>query len=127
MHHFYRQSKLIWFALFALSLFWLLPLIHAAQLASQQSTDVQPAFCSSVTTQSTQSSNPIPSQPQPISKCPICISSSVTHWALPPAPAVLPSFHSNTSLLRQVRIEGFFIPAPPHTLPQSQAPPFALL
>ncbi|MGL6039986.1 MAG: DUF2946 family protein [Deefgea sp.] len=125
MLRFYRQSKLIWFALFALSLFWLLPLIHAAQLATQPKSEVQATLCSSVGTPSVQKSEAPPSPPQHVKQCPICISSSNHHWAPPPAPAVLPSVQQYTSLLRPVGSEGFFIPAALYTLPQSQAPPTA--
>ncbi|MBM5571292.1 MULTISPECIES: DUF2946 family protein [Deefgea] len=125
MLSFYRQSKLIWFALFALSLLWLLPLIQGAQLAAQASNDVQPTLCSSVATKTTPNSETPPVPQQHISKCPICISNSTPLWALPAAPAALPSVQQHTSLLRQVGSEGFFIPAALYTLPQSQAPPLA--
>jgi len=125
MLRFYRQSKLIWFTLIALSLFWLLPLIHAAQLATQANTVAQATLCSSIGAAAPQKSE-APATPAPHAKqCPICITSSNKHWALPTAPAVLPSIHLYTRLLRLVGSEGFFIPAALYTLPQSQAPPLA--
>jgi hypothetical protein len=123
MFRFYRQSKLIWFALLALSLFWLLPLIDAAQLAYQPTNTVQATLCSSISKPTATKSETPPSPPQHIKQCALCINSNQQDWALPAAPVVLPSVQQHTSPLQLVGNEGFFIPVPSYTLPQSQAPP----
>ncbi|QLG89684.1 DUF2946 family protein [Chitinibacter bivalviorum] len=117
---FYRRTSFACLALIALCLHLLLPFAHAMQLSSDPLAGL--TLCSAA---KNGQSIPLdsPTSHSSTMQCPICVASAGTHMAPPPAPSALPSIREHISPLRLVRIEGFFTPTHPYTLPLSHAPP----